>query len=104
VPREVCPNDGWAADHDFGYQIGYGVCLNITSAGEVRTKNALFLRRVEKVELIALDGAALNETTTLARKSVADIYDNQRYMVSDIVSAAVHTIRYSHKMLYIKHL
>jgi hypothetical protein len=24
VPREVCSNDSWIADHDFGYQIGYG--------------------------------------------------------------------------------
>ena len=24
MPREVCPNDGWIADNDFGYKIGYG--------------------------------------------------------------------------------
>ena len=24
VPREVCSNDSRIADHDFGYQIGYG--------------------------------------------------------------------------------
>jgi hypothetical protein len=23
VPREVCSNDSWIADYDFGYQIGY---------------------------------------------------------------------------------
>ena len=27
MPREVCPNDGWIADNDFGYQIGYGGLL-----------------------------------------------------------------------------
>ena len=24
VPCEVCSNDSWIADQDFGYQIGYG--------------------------------------------------------------------------------
>jgi hypothetical protein len=51
-----------------------------------------------------LDGAALNETPRRQENPLADIHDNLRYMVRDIVNPR-HTLQaYFHNILYIKHL